>query len=336
MQALDPAVAAEMRREADEIAERQASTTFTKQWMLGGKKEAIVAPGAEVVARLLPRWDFANSIIVGPNTADGKPTRIPNPDYKPGKAYVKAFEHAWQNPSDGKWVFVYCPKTFDPNAHCSACRGAVALIATGDKTQKDMGYNLKARRVYIYNAVIDNPRRVQADGLADIRIVKMTDTLQKAILLIMTGGNKPEFGRGDVTHPVSGYDLLLTRPPLNAGQRWAVNYAPDPSRLYEVAQAAAFKNWPLRMVDLDKMLKDEVKDSLAIFRLYMGREPKPGEMDTTPVAQATSQTDPGMADDFVSAAATAATVQPTVAEANEAPDDEFMPTTAPAGRAARR
>jgi hypothetical protein len=137
----------------------------------------------------------------------------------------------------------------------------------------------------------------------------------------MTGGEQQQFARGDITHPSLGYDLLFNRPVGGGGERWSVTVAPDPSPLYTATETAAFKGWATRLIDLDKMVKDETKDAAGIFKSYYGRDPEPG--------------DPGMGGARV--IPPQAPQVPEQREAGpvesaaepEAPDDEFMPRSVP-------
>lgn len=272
MQALDPAVVAEMRAQAQAIRERQAQGNFTRSWSLAGKN-AIVEQGKAVVVRLAPHWSgILTKYVKGP---DGKP--VLNPTYKPLRAYVKAIEHWWD--SEGKTQCEYCPRTVDPEAYCVVCVASAALISSSVKEDRELGKRIRPTDVFIYNAVVGSPRRLGEDKLVDIRILKASSVQQLQIMEIMTGGDQPQFQRGDVSDPKDGFDLLFKRPVSGGGERWQVTVAPNPTPLYDSAtEAAAFKGWVQRLTNLEEMLDKEVKDSAGIFRAYYGRDPEPKEI----------------------------------------------------------
>lgn len=319
--ALDPAVAAEMRARAQAVRERQSAGNFTKSWSLSGK-QAVVEPGKGVVIRLLPRWDFATSMVSGPGG-----TRVPNPAYKPGRAYVEAFEH-WWDAEAGRRTREFCPQTTNPEAECAICVSSQAMLQSASKEDRDFGKGLRANQVFIFNAVVDDPRRLGDDKLADIRIISTSGTMFNCISDIMTGGDKEQFARGDVTDPRAGYDLVFNRPAKGGGERWSVGVAPNQSPLYGPAQSAAFKGWAARLLDLDDMLAKETKDSAGIFKAYYGRDPKPGELGEVPLrtnkrATPIEEEPEAIADQQESAG------EP------EGPDDEYMmPPSQPRGPAA--
>lgn len=318
MQPLDPAVSAAMRAQAQLVRERMNSgANFTRTWTLGGK-QGIVEPGRDVIIRLCPRWDIADSMIVQGDK------RVPNPAYKTNQLqFVIAFEHWWET-GDGKTTREWCPCTVDPKAVCPVCTSSTALMAGGSPDDRAFGKRIQARKVFVWNAVIGNPRRVDASGLADIRPISLPGTLFNAVSDIMTGGDKEQFARGDITHPSEGYDLSAKRPVGGGGERWSAQVAADPSRLYEAAQAAAFKGWVNRLTNLEDMLKKETKSPAGIFSAYYGRDPEPGELKGAPsAAEEPSQ------NEFQAAP----TVQEPSAEPPQAPDDEFMPAASPSRKA---
>lgn len=320
MQPLNPAVAQQMRERAKAIRDRQASGNFTKSWGLSGKN-AIVEPGQVATVRLGPRWDYINSVILDAKTN----TRVPNPAYKFDQpAYVVAYEH-WWDLEGGRPTREWCPRTLDPDAGCAVCQSSTVLMASGAKDDRDFGKRIQAREVFVFNAVVGDPRKVGQDGLADIRILSCHGTVFNGISDIMTGGDNAQFARGDITHPREGYDLAFRRPVGGGGDRWTVQVAAEPSPLYGPAQAAAFKGWVTRLVDLEDMLQKETKDSVAIFRAYYGRDPEPGEVKGAPAPQ----------EDASEVQVRQPETPAPSAEPPVGPDDEFMPppTSAPRGPA---
>jgi hypothetical protein len=336
MQPLDPVIAEALRKRSQANRERMASTNFTKTWALQGKN-AIVEPGRDVVIRLAPRWDYANSMFLDPSTG----TRVPNPAYDTRLLkYVEALEHWWDG-ADGKRTREWCPQTIDlftkPGAPCACPVGvSSAALLSGTAVDKEIGKGIRARRVFIWNAVVGDPkdptglrRRVNEQGLADFRPISLPERMFYDIADIMTGGDKSQFGRGDITHPAKGYDLILRRPAGPGGGPWTVQVATESSRLYQPEQAAAFKGWVNRLVDLEDMIRKETKDAAGIFRAYYGRDPEPGELGVAePPEEAPSGVPVGVP------VAPQGGPEPS-AEPPQAPDDEFMPPPAQARPSAR-
>lgn len=312
---LPPGVAEQMRDIARAIKDRQASGTFTRGWTLTGKN-AIVEPGRSVVVRLGPRWDYANSMIVQGDK------RVQNPEYKGGALFVMAWEHWWDD-NQSKTQRIYCPKTLDVNAICPICIAAAAMMESGVKEDQTYGKRIKARDVYIFNAAVGNPRKVDTQtGRADIRIIPVSGTVFIRIRDIMTGGDNEQFMRGDISHPREGYDLKLTRP--NQGERWTVDCDPNPSPLYGPDQAAAFKGWPSMLIDLEEMLEKETKTPVDAYRAYYGKDPTQEEMAEMASASAAMAFVPANEE---AEASVPAPQQRTASPAPPGDDDDFMPPT---------
>lgn len=339
---LDPAIAEEMRRRAQGVRDRMANSSFTKTWSLSGKN-SIVEPGRDVITRLMPRWDYGNSMVL----KDG--VRVPNPGYKVGRQFVVAYEHWWEV-DGGKTTREWCPRTFNPESVCPICAAAKVMRASGVKEDREFGKRIEAREVFIYNAVVGDPRRVQDDGLVDIRPVSLSGVVFNKVSDIMTGGEKPQFARGDITNPREGFDICLKRPQANSGERWDVTVAGVATPLYGQAQGAAFKGWVGRMTDLEEMVRSEMKTIEQLYKAFYGRDPKPEELlpsdkaagkPVTTASQAKAPQQP-LDDDFI-AGAPAVDGAPTASagepDAPLAPDDDFMPPAVgsrPVGARARR
>lgn len=330
---LPPALADQMRKRAQAVKDRMASSNFTKSFSLTGKN-AIVAAGKEVIVRLAPRWDYAQSVVLDPATKK----YIPNPSYEGGLAYVYALEHWWEGEA-ARWSHEWCPRSFDERARCAVCDAAAALMASGAKEDREYGKKLQAKECFIFNAVVGDPRLVGQDGLADIRIISLSGVQYNAVSDIMTGGENEKAAFGDITNPRDGYDLTFKRPVAGGSDRWSVRTCgPNASPLYGPAQAAAFKGWATRLVDLEKMLSDETKDSAGIFRAYYGRDPEPDELEPgEPTvmgpgerpATIPPQAPPEMGDPDPGAIGVESAAEP------ESPDDAFMPPAPASQRPAR-
>jgi hypothetical protein len=325
-----------MRRRAQAVKDRMASGNFTKSFALGGKN-TIVQPGKEITVRLAPRWDYAQSVVLDQATRK----YVPNPAYQGGLSYVYALEHWWEGEA-GRWSHEWCPRIFDERTQCAVCDAAAALMASGAKEDREYGKKLQAKEAFIFNAVVGDPRLVGQDGLADIRIISLSGTQFNAVSDIMTGGENEKAAFGDITNSRDGYDLTFKRPVAGGNDRWSVRPLPNPSPLYDKSQAAAFKGWVTRLVDLEKMLSDETKDAAGIFRAYYGRDPAPDELSGEPAITGPGETpaviplpqpptgfappqdaDPGDVGGAESAA------EP------ESPDDAFMPPPPASQRPAR-
>lgn len=282
---------------------------FMSFWSLSGKN-AIVEAGRDVITRLLPRWDYADSMVLDPASN----TRKPNPAYKPGRQYVVAWEHWWEQ-EGGRTTREWCPRTFDPEAPCAVCTAAAAMLASGVKEDRDFGKRIQAREVFIFNAVVGDPRRVGQDGLADIRPMCLTGTLFNGVSDIMTGGDKEQFARGDITHTREGYDLALKRPVAGGGDRWSVQVAGVATPLYAPAQAAAFKGWVKRLTNLEDLVRRETKSPKDLYRAFYGKDPE-GDQNGGGEAKGLP---PG------SSAAPAAPAAVETAAPPTDPDDDFLP-----------
>lgn len=333
---LSPALADQMRRRAQAVKDRMASSNFTKAHTLTGKN-AVVEPGKEVTIRLAPRWDYMDSVRLDAATKK----YVPNPDYVGGLAYVYALEHWWEG-EGGKWNHEWCPRTFDEASPCAVCTASSELMRSASKEDREYGKKLQAKECFIFNAVVGDPRKVEQDGLADIRILSLNGVQFNAVSDIMTGGENEKAAYGDITSPRDGYDLVFKRPVKGGNDRWSVRTCgPNASPLYGPDQAAAFKGWATRLIDLEKMLSDETKDSAGIFRSFYGRDPAAGEMEGEASTQEVRQNSPAppraepgdvAGQDFAAVQEASATES---ASEPESPDDAFMPPP-PASQRAQR
>lgn len=319
---------AELRRMQKSARERSTGNNFVKTWSLSGKN-AIVAPGSSVVARLAPRWDIGQSRIIEAGKA------VVNPAYKPGKAFFFALEHWWED-SSKKWHQEYCPKSFGADVPCPICEASAAMLASNAQTDRQYGKKIQAREAYIFNAVVGFPRKADEKGLVDLRPLTLSNVLFDLLMDIVMGPeNAPQFARGDVTDPRSGYDIVLVRPPANQqGARWSLQCAPAPTPLYTPEQAGLFAKWTERLTDLEAMVKESIKSYNDLYKEFMGREPtgaaaqRPQQPALGQRGPETSAAAPAVVDDPLMGpgpVATTAPVQEESAAEPESPDDAFMP-----------
>jgi hypothetical protein len=333
---LPPEVAEEMRRQAKVVRDRMSSgSSFTQTWSLGGKN-AIVEPGHSVIARLLPRWDYGNSKVL----QDGK--WVDNPAYKVGLSYVVAHEHWWEV-EGGKTTREWCLKTFDQSVRCPICEASAALVASGVKDDRDFGKRVSPKEVFLFNAVVGDPRRVNESGLADIRPISLVGTIYHKLSDIMNGGDNPKFARGNITLPGAGVDVLLKRP-AGGSDRWDVQPAAEDTPLYGDAQAAAFKGWVTRLVDLPEMIEKETMTYAALYRAFYGRDPEVGGTVAHSTVQNPSTTAQSPGVDAVAKTDTG-DLHSKSSPPMDPDDDAFMPppagaksggSVAPVGRPGRR
>jgi hypothetical protein len=306
-----------MQKKQAEVKEKMSSGSFTKSWNLTGKN-AIVEQGGEVIVRFGPRWTVAV-------TKNGKLAL--NPDYVSGDEpiFVPALEH-WWDADGGKTMHAWCPKTLDESVECPVCVAAKVAMQSSVEDEKKYGKRIQAKEVFIFNAVVGNPRKL-ADGKADFRIISVPGTVYNAVTDIMTGGSDESFARGNIGDHNDGYDLKLSRPAKGGNDRWKVDCAPKPSALYDQKQAPAFGGWPGMLVDLEKMLRDETKSPLELFKAFYGRDPEADEMSEGMKAEAAQ----AQREDAPEAQTTPEPAEKTEAEGATAPDptDEFM-TPSPA------
>jgi hypothetical protein len=314
-----------MQKKQAEVKEKMASGTFTKSWTLNGKN-AIVEQGGEVVVRFGPHWSVAIM-------KDGK--LVPNPEYVSGDEpiFVPAIEH-WWDADGGKVMHAWCPKTADEGIECPICVAAKVALSSSNEDEKKYGKRIQAKEVFIFNAVVGNPRKT-ADGKADFRIMAVPGTVYNQVTDIMTGGSDESFARGNIGDHKEGYDIKLSRPAKSGNDRWKVDCSPKPSPLFDAKQAAQFNGWPGMLVDLDKMLKDEMKTPLELFKAFYGRDPEPDEMNDAMRAEVTAKKQ--MDDQVAAEQGEAPEAQPDAeSETAQAPDmaDEFMvPSPAQAPKA---
>lgn len=280
-----------MHGKASEVNERiSGGGAFLKRLNLTGKN-AIVKPGGQVILRLLPRWDIKDAYLI----QEGK--MVHNPEYKTGPVFFIAFEH-WMDGEGGNRIRVWCPLTayvdtytmnittqVDAHKICPFCQASDQLKNSPDSQDKKYGAELAKRESFLFNAVARDPitkrRMVDEHGLPDIRVLPAQGTIFVAISNIMTGGGEAEFGRGDITHPKTGYDIKLTRP-QGSGQRWTVEVAPNSSPMISDEERPIWKDWTNQLVDLKAWVMEEMKSYEELAKIYYGDQGAPVATGTAP------------------------------------------------------
>jgi hypothetical protein len=253
---------------------------------LGGKR-AIVQPGGRVVVRLLPRWDIAQKFTV----KNGQTTL--NPKYVEDFNYYEAREHWYTRQKDGSRLPAWCLKTFDAHAACPLCEAAEAYAATGDDADLQSSRDLSATPLFLYNAVVGprGKRLCGDDGLVKIGVLPLRSPMYVQLVEIITGGGEEGFSCDDVSDPKTGYDLMLTRPAKDSGDRWKMDHAKTPSTLYsneDAADKASFANWVSRLIDIPTVLAAERKSYQQLYQGIYGEE---ADMATVAPAGAAAEFD---------------------------------------------
>lgn len=256
-----------MAKNAREQA-RERNNNRAPRWDLKGKY-AIVEPGASVIIRVLPRWDYALSIL---------PNGKPNPKYEEGLFLLYAIDHWWDGP-DGKPTRAWCPKSRNQAAKCPIHEDYDRLKASSAEEDQTLAKRIMPNDQYLINAMVGGTgkRRMDDQGRPDIRPMSLMPTLFGRMEVLMFGSEDDpadSFARGDIFSPEEGYDLRLTRPAEGGGQRWAMDAAPKPSPLFLPQEADKFEGWADRLVDLEALLDDEMETYEALYERYFGTKPE--------------------------------------------------------------
>jgi len=278
-----------MRQKAQIVKDRlQGPGSFgLPRWGLTGKN-SIVEPGHEIVLRLLPRWDVGQKYLRG----EGGKTVI-NPKYQDGVIYFEAIEHWWDSADGSHPVREWCPKSFGVEEACPICEAWQELKTSQSEDDKTYAKRIRPQEVYLFNAVVGDAgkRQLNEQGLVDIRYIPAPGTVFLSIINIMTGGENESFARGDISDPREGYDLKLSRPSAQ-GDRWKVDSAPQASGLYVESEKAVFQGWIGRLINLSKMMEEEVMSYEELYKAFHGTEAPPIE-ETSAGPQAGTETPPG-------------------------------------------
>ena len=272
-----------MRGLSKAIKERQTAQYGPKapRYDLSGK-HAIVAPGDVVTLRLLPRWDYMTRW----NKVDGK--FVPNTKYVEDFPFFIASAHWYDSTNDEGKTFRrhdWCLKIFDPDAACPLCEASEALESSADADERKKGADLAAKPEFLFNGIIrvQGPAKnmvykMTEQGKPDIRIIALQDTLASQYSDIVTGGDNEtatEAAYGDVTHVTTGYILKFTRPKAK-NERWRLVTLPQPSPLYDKADAA-WKGWASLLHNIPDIVKQELRTYEAMYKDFFGEEPEKAE-----------------------------------------------------------
>lgn len=254
-----PAWLDEMRAESQRLRDREGSEP--RWWSLYGKR-AIVAPGEKIRMRLLPRPSVANQYI---RTPDGKVVR--NPKYVPEKIWVKAYEHWFQ--SGDRRVHAWCLRMSEAG-RCYICEQSELLRNSPNEHDRELGYDLRAREVFIFAAAVGKPgaRKMRSDGRPDFRLVPFPGTVFAALADIMAGDESEGLARGDISDFRTGRDIIVTRP-AGQGSRWAVREC-DPSPLFLPEEREAWADWITLIPDIAGIVQSELVTYDRMKALYEG------------------------------------------------------------------
>lgn len=241
---------------------------------LTGKK-AIVQPGQGILLRLLPRWDYASKFRKNPKTGKVEV----DPGYKEAEAFVVGFEHWWDR--DGRTFRALCRKTLGEEEACPLCDVATALMEGGKPEEVKDGQRMQAHDVYLFNVVL-RKKMYKEDGTPDIRILPVGWSVWDGIVKYMVGDEEgDQFVRGDITDPFEGYDIKISRP-QGPAERYKVDCAPKPTRLFPKEEAAKWQGWTGMLHDLvAEVNPPNVPTFVEAYRLYWGHDPE-GEESSPP------------------------------------------------------
>lgn len=343
MATLPEALLQKMRDKSKAIKEKQSAQYGPKapRYDLSGKN-AVVAPGGEVMARLFPRWDYMTRW----NKVDGK--YVPNAKYVEDFPFFVGLAH-WYDIVNEKGESVrrkdWCLRTFDADAECPLCDAAAALGDSPDADERKKGKDLEAKEEYLFNAIIKvmGPNKalifkLTEQGKPDIRIMSLSDTLVSQFNDIVTGGEQgtQETACGDVTHIKEGYTLRFQRPKAK-NERWRL----DPARIATPVFAdkdPVWAGWPSLLHDIPDIVKQELRTFEAIYKDFHGEAPekaaeepaKQAPKGAKPAAAVKQSPPPPPDDEFPASAGEQATETPDEApgaaqEAQDGPDGIDLP-----------
>jgi|SRR6516162_6051269 hypothetical protein len=238
-------------------AKRSSARGERNRWALGGQN-SIVPPGGSEIVRIMPHWTIIDKFLM----RNGK--LVANPQYGGDKPFwMKLSEHFWE--SDGKWQHDWCPTSLDPKAPCFLCEESKRLNKAADKADRDLAWRMRPKLVYLTVAAAGKlgARRTTDDGKVDLRLLPLSQQLLWMIGDIANDPAHPEFSRGDITDPRTGYDLRLTRPAANEkAPRWSIKEAPNPCPMYAENEKAAFTvdgGWVRRILHMEEIVASELR-----------------------------------------------------------------------------
>ena len=243
----------DMKDEAAEAQKKSSSGGSFNLWPLYGD-EAIVQPGESTQLRLLPhKKSFSKKGY--------------NPKVKP---YFHATCH-WYDNAEGKRSFAWCPRTFDEKAKCPICISAQELMNSSDKDERKLGFKLRAQDTFLFNAVIGQVgQRKKHEKQVEIRLIPLSNQLFVTVYNLMTGGEDASFARGNITHPVTGYELKLSRPAKNQkNARWSIDCAPKACKAV-TDDAKDWGNVAERLLDPAEVIKGETSSIEEIAKDFHG------------------------------------------------------------------
>lgn len=126
--------------------------------------------------------------------------------------YHSYYYHMFQDKS-GKWMFVFCPKSWDMNSYCPFCAATMRLYR-GSAQDKKLGYKYKRKSKHCVNFyIVKDPRDAEAESDEEknegkVLIYEFPDKIESKIKQEM---NDDEYGNGiNIFDPgEDGVDFIL-------------------------------------------------------------------------------------------------------------------------------
>lgn len=127
--------------------------------------------------------------------------------------FYKTFFYHMYETSDGKWIFIFCPKTYNFENYCPFCLATMKLYR-GSKEDKRSAYNYKRKRKHCVNSfIVKDPRDAEAESEEEknekkVLIYEFPDKVESKIFQEM---NDDEYGNGmNIFDPgEDGVDFIL-------------------------------------------------------------------------------------------------------------------------------
>lgn len=150
------------------------------------------------------------------------------PPAEPGQApYTKVYQHFInRGPADRPIVF-NCPKRMN-GGHCPACAKADALIATGNKADKEEAMKLYPKLRVFYNVINRH------DEEAGPQVLGVGKKIHEELMGLRANAR----AGGDFFHPIEGFDVVIEKEGTGLNTKYTVNAVRNSSQLTDKLETA--------------------------------------------------------------------------------------------------
>jgi len=183
---------------------------------------------------------------------------------------------------EGRFMTLPCPKFLEDNA-CPFCEEGSRLHAQGDEASVEAGKAFRAKRSFLFNALIYSASGSQLDLRSGVKVLKVGKTVRDQIFDL---DQDKAGGWGNIYDLEAGHDLRITGMGVGRERKYIVKGLPKRTNILDALKAQGVTE-VLKPIDLDALLPaasyEKLNQALKDSRGYSAPAP------STPTASESGQ-----------------------------------------------